>query len=327
MLRRLSFRVALVVVGLAVTSLSVASAAPIGTLKQFRVPTANTSPKNITQGSDGNFWFTEGNVNPPMQNNQNVSRITPAGAITEFFVCVSCFPNDIVQGPNGILYFTKSDPGLGRITTSGQVLPDVAPAGFTTAIGNGVAARGDDIFFTDFNNNNIWRFNAMSGTFTQFPIPTLGADPFDVAVDGNGIIWFTEFQANRIGRLNPATGVITETVVTGDPRQITIATDGTVWFTERFANAVGHLDPVTSQVTLFPLAAGVGPEGIAAAPDGSVWFAQSAAGNVARITAAGVISEGRIVKGSEPSGVTVAPDGSPWYAELSANKIAVLQLK
>jgi virginiamycin B lyase len=69
------------------------------------------------------------------------------------------------------------------------------------------------------------------------------------------------------------------------------------------------------------------PSGIAAAPDGSVWFAQSAAGNVARITAAGVISEGRIVKGSEPSGVTVAPDGSPWYAELSANKIAVLQLK
>ena len=189
-----------------------------------------------------------------------------------------------------------------------------------------MAARGADIFFTDFNNT-IWRFDAASGTFTQFPIPTVGADPFDVAVDGNGIVWFTEFHANRIGRLNPATGVITETVVMGDLRQITVATDGTVWFTERFANAVGHLDPATSQVTLFPLAAGAGPEGIAAAPDGSVWFTQSAAGNVARITAGGVISEGRVVKGSEPSGVTVAPDGNPWYAELSANKIAELQLK
>jgi streptogramin lyase len=317
----------LLLAGLALLAVSAARAAPIGVLKQFRVPTANTSPKSITQGSDGNFWFTEGNVNPPMQNNQNVSRITPAGDITEFFVCVSCFPNDIVQGLNGVLYFTKSDPGLGRITTSGQVLPDVAPAGFTTAIGNGMAARGADIFFTDFNNNNIWRFSATSRTFSQFPIPTAGADPFDVAVYGNGIVWFTEFQANRIGRLDPATGVITETVVTGDPRQITIATDGTVWFTERFANAVGHLDPLTSQVTLFPLAAGAGPEGMAAAPDGSVWFTQSAAGNVARITAAGVISEGRVVKGSEPSGVTVAPDGNPWYAELSTNKIAELQLK
>jgi len=80
-------------------------------------------------------------------------------------------------------------------------------------------------------------------------------------------------------------------------------------------------------VTEFPLATSTGPEGIAAAPDGSVWFAQSVEGNVARITAAGVITEGRSVKGSEPVGVTVAPDGNPWYAELSANKIAVLQLR
>ena len=51
------------------------------------------------------------------------------------------------------------------------------------------------------------------------------------------------------------------------------------------------------------------------------------AGNVARITPAGVVSEGKAVKGSEPVGVTVAPDGNPWYAELSADKIAVLQLR
>jgi virginiamycin B lyase len=80
-------------------------------------------------------------------------------------------------------------------------------------------------------------------------------------------------------------------------------------------------------VTEFPLTAPSGPEGIAAAPDGSVWFTQSVAGNVARITATGALSEGKRVKGSEPFGVTVAPDGNPWYAELSADKIAVLQLR
>jgi virginiamycin B lyase len=84
---------------------------------------------------------------------------------------------------------------------------------------------------------------------------------------------------------------------------------------------------VTNAVTAFALPAGGGPEGIAAAPDGSMWFAQSLAGNVARITTTGVITEGKSVKGSEPVGVTVAPDGNPWYAELSADKIAVLQLR
>jgi streptogramin lyase len=41
--------------------LSAAQAAPVGALKQFRVPTDNSQPRYIAVGSDGNFWFTEGN--------------------------------------------------------------------------------------------------------------------------------------------------------------------------------------------------------------------------------------------------------------------------
>ncbi len=308
---------------------SVAQAAPIGTLKQFRIPTANGNPTQITQGSDGNFWFTESHVNPPQTENHHIGRITPSGAITEFLVCQFCFPSDIAQGSGGILYFTKNDPGLGRITTSGTVLPDVVPPN-SLANGNGVAAVGNAVYYAAFNTNSIWRFDAATNAFTEFPIPTPGAIPFDVAIAPDGSVWFTEFGADQLGRLNPATGVITETSV-GDgpngPRGITVAADGKVWFTKRFDNSVGFFDPATNAVTEFPLAPGRGPEGIAAAPDGSVWFAQSVAGNVARITTTGVVSEGKTVKGSEPVGVTVAPNGNPWYAELSADKIAVLQLR
>ena len=323
-LRLKRLRLVLVVAWLAIVFAPGAPAAPIGGLKQFRIPTANSDPKHITHGSDGNFWFTEGFVRS-QGFFHNIGRITPNGDITEFLVCDFCFPNDIVEGPNGILYFTKSDPALGRITTSGQVLDDIAMPN-TSAIGNGIAAHGDDIWVTDFNNNSIWRFNAPLGTFTQFPIPTAGANPYDVTVDANGIVWFTEAFVNQIGRIDAQSGGITETAVPGPPRQIAIATDGTVWFTERFANAVGSFDPVASQVTEFPLAPDAGPEGIAAAPDGSFWFTQSNAGNIARITTDGLITEARRIKGSEPFGITVAPDGNPWYAELSANKIAVLQL-
>src|SRR5256885_13000051 len=141
--RRKDLRLVLLAIGVGLLVVSVAQAAPIGTLKQFRIPTANGNPKEITQGSDGNFWFTESHVNPPQQQNHHVGRITPAGAITEFLVCQFCFPNDIAQGPGGILYFTKSGPGLGRITTSGTGLPDVVPPN-TAANGNGVVAFGDN---------------------------------------------------------------------------------------------------------------------------------------------------------------------------------------
>jgi virginiamycin B lyase len=160
---------------------SVAQAASIGMLKQFRIPTANGNPTDITQGSDGNFWFTESHVNPPQTDNHHVARIMPTGAITEFLVCQFCFPNHIAQGADGILYFTKSDPGLGRITTGGTVLPDVVPSN-SLANGNGVAARGNAVYFAAFNTNSIWRYNSATNAFTEFPIPTPGATPYDVAV-------------------------------------------------------------------------------------------------------------------------------------------------
>ena len=325
-------RVTLLVISLGVALLlacGVALAAPIGMLKQYKVPTAGSSPEHITRASDGNFWFTESFVNDQNALPHKVGRITPSGKVTEFDVCEhpdfgfeSCFPTDIVQGSDGDLYFTKNDAPLGRITTDGDVLADVGER--FSFNGNGLDAHGDDIWIADFNNAVIHRYNVQTGGFSEFATmsPT-----FDVAVAPNGIVWFTEGDG-RIGRLNPATGVITEIDVEGFPREINIASDGAVWFTERFApQAVGRLDPDTNNVTLFP--ADGGPEDIApAGPDGSMWFTRSTGGNIARISPTGTITAtSKVVKGSEPLGITVAPDGNPWFTMLSADKIATLQLR
>jgi virginiamycin B lyase len=306
--------------------LSAAQAAPIGMLKQYRVPTAGSSPEHITQASDGNFWFTESFVNDQNAQPHNIGRITPAGQVTEFPVCDFCFPTDIVQGSDGILYFTKNDASLGRITTDGTVLSDI-PATFSPN-GNGLDAHGDDIWFADFNNHSVWRYHISAdpstSDFTQFPAPN--TVPLDVAVAANGIVWFTDANG-QIGRLDPATGGVTEIDVEGFPREINIASDGAVWFTERFSQAVGRLDPGTNNVVLFP--ADGGPEDIApAGPDGSMWFTRTTGGNIARISPTGEITAtSKVVKGSEPFGITVAPNGDPWYTMMSANKIATLQLR
>jgi streptogramin lyase len=319
--------------GLAVAlgaTLSAAQAAPIGMLKQYKVPTAGSSPEHITQASDGNFWFTESFVNDQNATPHKVGRITPSGRVTEFNVCDFCFPTDIVQGSDGVLYFTKNDAPLGRITTSGQVLPDAGE--IFSFNGNGLDAHGDDIWVTDFNNDSIHRYDIPTQTFTEFPTPASSGntDPLDVAVAPNGIVWFTE-GLGQIGRLDPATGVITEIDVEGFPREINIASDGAVWFTERFPpQVVGRIDPVpnptTADVTLFQVDGG--PLDIAPAADGSMWFTRTTAGNISHISPDGVITAtSKAVKGSEPFGITVAPDGNPWFTMLSADKIATLQLR
>jgi virginiamycin B lyase len=343
---RLFAMVFALVAGLAIVlgaMLSATQAASLFSFKQFRVPTDNSEPRHITVGSDGNLWFTEGadfftpNDDPDTGGtfHNQIGRITPTGEITEFRVegC-QCFLNDIVQGPNNILYFTTNNQGLGRITTSGAVLPTVEP-GNSNALGNGVAARGNRVWYTDHNNNSLWRYNVSTGSFRQYPVPTPGANPFDVAVDDNGIVWFTEFHGGKIGRLDPATGTtITETPVpnNGGPQHIAIASDGKVWFTERFNHRVGYLDPSNNnQVTQFDtLTPSAGPADIAAANDGSVWFTQTRVGNVARITPDGTITEaGKTVKANSgldlSFGITMGPDGqSVWYTKPADNKIARL---
>lgn len=314
-------RVALSAAGLIALLAAPALAAPVGGLKQYKVPTADSQPRAITNGADGNRWFTLGTefTNAPPA----IARITPAGAVTEFRPpCETCIVTDLVQGPDGVLYFSSNEPFLGRITTAGTFLPPI-PFPNTNALAGDLAVHGSQVWMTDFNNDALWRYDIPTGAFTRFDVP----EPSDVVVDAAGIVWFAAPLESAIGRLDPQTGTVTLTPTGLVPRRLAIAADGQIWFTARFTpQGVGRLDPATSQATEFPLS-NVGPQGIAASPDGSVWFTQTTKGNIARITNDGTVTEGKVVKGSEPFGITVDPDGDPWFTMLEADKIAELQLR
>ena len=338
MSKRLACAMATVLAGgLALSLGSAAVAAPIGGLKQFKVPTANSQPRAITNGSDGNRWFTEGTefTSAPAK----IARITPAGDITEFAPdvadgCNFCIITDIAQGPGGILYITSNDPTLMRFNVTTQSFETPVQMPNTSALGGNLAVSATDVWITDFNNDVVWRYQISNGQFTSVPV----SDPADVAVDVAGNAWFTEPGdvnapgTSNIGRIDAATGAVTTTPTTDGsttvaPRSVTVASDGQVWFTARFTpQAVGRLSPSSNSVTLFPVT-NTGPSGIAASPDGTVWFTQETKGNAARITNDGAITEGKAVRGSGPFGITVAPDGNPWYTMMAANKIATLQLR
>lgn len=323
-LRGLVIVASLAVAGLISTmALPVAQAdtPPIGTLKQFKVPTGE--PRYITTATDGNLWFTASG--PQGQ----VSRITPAGDITEFNVC-NCQPDRLVQGPDGIIYFDAFDTFLGRITTSGEVLDPVEIPG---AASSGLAADETSIWFSD--RNHIGRYNVTTGAFTFFGVPSLGPNISDIEVAPDGTVWFAESNHDaeaKIGRLNPATGSVTEFVVNRRPRSLAIAPDGAVWFTEIFDHGIGRLIPATGEVNHFPTAEFANPEDIVAGEGSNLWFTQWGKGNIARISSTGVITEAKTVKFSGPLGITIGPDGNPWYTQNGfpaggGDKVATVRLK
>ena len=166
-------------------TLSAAHAAPVRALKQFKVPTANSEPRSTTNGSDGNLWFTLGgeNANVPSK----IGRITPADVITEFgSACEFCTVTDIIQGPSNVLYYTSNNPILGRITTSGEILDPIEIPNSNVVAGN-LAVHGEEIWFTDFNNDSLWRYDVVSEQFTRFDV----LEPSDTVVDEAGLVWFT----------------------------------------------------------------------------------------------------------------------------------------
>jgi streptogramin lyase len=223
-------------VGLVLSLGSAALAAPVGTLKQFKVPTANSQPRAITNGSDGNRWFTEGTEFTAAP--AKIARITAAGVIAEFAPdvadgCNLCIITDIAQGPGGILYLTSNDPTLMRFNLATQSFQPPVPMPNTSALGGNLAVSATDVWITDFNNDVVWRYHLSDGQFTSFPV----SDPADVAVDGAGNAWFTQpgdvnaAGTSTIGRIDAATGALTTTPTTDGsttvaPRSITVAADG-----------------------------------------------------------------------------------------------------
>ena len=329
MVRRMRGVFGLTLAVVLVGSAGSAVAAPEAKLKQFRVPTANSQPREITTGPDGNRWFTEGTefTGAPAK----IARITPSGVITEFAPgvsdgCNDCILSDIASGPAGVLYATSNDPKLIRFDVNTGTFQPPIQMPTTSALGGTLAIFGDDVWVTDFNNDVVWRNRLSTGEFTSVP----ATDPSDVAVDAAGNAWFSEPDTNSLGRIDAVTGAVTRTPTsdgstTVAPRAVAVATDGQVWFTVRFAmQGVGRLNPTTGSVILFPRD-NVGPAGIAASPDGTVWFTQETKGNLANITNAGVVTEGKVVKGSGPFGVTVDANAQPWYTMMSADRIGTLQ--
>jgi virginiamycin B lyase len=317
------------------------AAAGLGTVKHYRLPTSS-DPHYVTTASDGNVWFTVQGAFDPVTflTPGSVARVTPRGDITEFAVCDFCITNDIVEGPDGILYISDNDGQLRRITTAGDVLDSITIPDGSSIVG--LAADSTSIWLADFFNNRVGRFDVATEAFTFYPVAVNdGVD--DVAVAGNGTVWFIgsgftpegeEFAV--IGELDPAVGVVSLTPISDVGVGIAVAPNGTVWVTEIFADLIARLTPGEGDsyaLVEFPTAEGATPLGIVAAPDGNVWFTQNLRGNIARITQDGEITEASKAiafddpKRPDPIGIAIDANGNPWYAESLIDKVANLKLR
>ena len=162
-----------------------------GQVTRFAVSSFNNG--GITTGSDGNVWVAESNT----QLNYKIARITPGGTVTEFPVparnsVTGSFPQRIVSGPDGALWFTDAgNNSIDRITTSGSVT--IYPVPTTAAFPFGITVGPDhDLWFTESAATRIGRLDPTTGQVIEFHVPTIYSGPLEITTGPDGKLWFTE---------------------------------------------------------------------------------------------------------------------------------------
>jgi virginiamycin B lyase len=235
------------------------SISPVGTIRQFSVPSVD----GIASGPDGNVWFTEFFQDV-------IGRITTAGVVTEFPIGTgNGGPRGIVTGPDGNLWFTEtaqngsaSGGQIARMTTSGSVTEYPLGGSTTdqrdpTAI---VVGPDGNLWFTEAGDSRIGRITTK-GQLTEFLLPASGrALGLTVGPDGN--LWFTDVGGNAVGRISPG-GVIRSFGLprrNSQPIGIAAGSDGRLWFTEidRVAS-IGEKVPEVAVSRLLSFGTGLSP--------------------------------------------------------------------
>jgi streptogramin lyase len=136
---------------------------PSGQITEYPVTSGNT-PEYITEGSDGNLWFTEEtNVYPYWG---AIGKMTPQGQETDYNLpysrCGNCFGmQGIVTGPDGNLWF--GDYGVvGQVTPATGAIKTYAPAINPGAICMGGQNEQPFQFVSVPSQNALW-FTDRSG--------------------------------------------------------------------------------------------------------------------------------------------------------------------
>jgi virginiamycin B lyase len=270
-------------------------------------------------------------------------------------------PEEITVGPDGALWFTEINAGIGRLDQghfSNFPLPGRQPLGI-------VAGPDGALWFTETYGDAIGRITT-AGQITEFPLCSScregSIQPWGIAAGPDGALWFTEYQGNAIGRITTSgqvttfpvgnalarplaitsgpdgalwfgggsgiarittAGAISQVTTTG-AYSITTGPDGNLWFSATQPSAMGRLTP-SGQVRLFPTSTDCSPQDIATGA-GALWFGCYSVDAIYRMSTSGQLTRFAVPHHfpnypDTIQGIVQGADHAMWFAEYAAERI------
>ena len=146
-------------------------------------------------GPDDNLWFTESKAG-------YVGTITTTGGQSKIFT-EDYDPFGIATGSDGKLWFVMTgDDQIASVSPSSH---DLSYYSYTDSNTNnnlndvidsyGITPDSSgDLWFTEFNDNEVGEFNPTTGATVEFASPSVDSEPYGVAVGENGNVYYTEVR-------------------------------------------------------------------------------------------------------------------------------------
>lgn len=287
----------------------------------FSAAGVDVAPYGICEGPDGNVWYTE-------SASGNVTKITPAGVITEFVTPAALGSGNVINGPLGMC--VGPDGNFWICDNANSKILKMTPAGVCTEYAtltpnagpyNICSGPDGNLWFTEANVCKVAKITT-AGVVTEYT-PAHGGffvQQMGICAGPDGNVWFTEYEQQQVAKITPA-GVITEYAVTGfvDPNEICLGPDGNLWYTQASGSTVSRITPagvITNFATPTPFAQ---PEGICLGADGNLWFTEvgTTPPNVCSCTPAGVITEysSTLTGGSGIQDICAGPSNTIWFTD------------
>jgi virginiamycin B lyase len=273
-------------------------------------------PRFLTVAADGSVWCGE-------SSGESLAHIGRDGSVNHVRIPGSSnSPADIVQTPDGVIWFTGFEM-IGKIGTDGRLSGWRTKLTGTPQIGlpNALTLGPDQaLWYTNKKSPPTITRIAPPGQFTDFPIASpdetsrqLGA----ITTGPDNALWFTEADqtsGDAIGRITLDGHYTRRPLGTSDagPNRITTGPDGALWFTT-MAGQIGRIT-VNGVISTFPLPNGTVPFDIARGKDGALWFTTDQH-SLGRITTSGQLTLHPIDGANRLIGITAAPDGTFWLAD------------
>ena len=246
-------------------------------IEEWRVPYANSRPRDPAVAPDGRIWFVG-------QAGDYVGWFDPRSA--EFGrhpLPEGTGPHNVVVGADGTLWYTgnqsrhvgRMDPITGAIERI-----DMPDAGARDPHTLAFDAHGD-LWFTLQRANRIGFLDTDTRAVRLIEVPTPNARPYGIVVDGDGRPWVNLLGTNKLATVDPATFELTEIETPRDDartRRIALS-DGGIWYVDWAQGRLGRYDPRDRAFAEWPLPGGADsrPYAMTADADGRIWVFETGA--------------------------------------------------